>query len=72
MENQTYPCQIEITDRGWWLLTYPNETKALLLLNTESEQQQLLADCGVTTVTEITTTNFDWYKKAITFVEVPF
>ena len=72
MTTQTYPCEIEITDRGWWILTSPSDVKALLLLNTEIEQQQLLADCGVTTVTEITTTNFDWYKKAITFVEVPF
>lgn len=67
-----YPCEIKITDRGWWILTYPDDTKALLLLNTVEEQQQFLESCGVSEVSEVKSTNYDWYKKAITFEEVPF
>jgi hypothetical protein len=64
---QGYPCQIEIKPNGWWVLTYPFNSRALLLFTNFAEKQQLLIPCHCTSPHQITHTNIYWYWRSACF-----
>lgn len=67
------PCQIEMNNpRGWWILRFPFNPRALLIIFSAKEKEEFLRTNHATSIEEVTHVNNYWYTKAAFWQEPPF
>ena len=56
--------QIRTTDRGWWIVTYPRNPDAILILKNPVKKARFLKDCKAESAGEITDIPLKYYRLA--------